>query len=250
MGRRMLNLAVLGAPVTAGGGQTYAAWVQERVSEGAVPLWYQFNETSGTTVVNYGSAGAALDGTLSADDTGAVLGATGPMGEGHAYDVSPANNVEIAVPQHVSLTGMTDQAWVWLINLRSSGEDGNGSFGRYALTATRWNFVLSANYEIKWDYASTDARVYAATPSSGWRGLVYGLASNAPYIRYMASGSVSTPAQTATPGTGGIVAPTDDLTLCNNGINTSGLDAVVDELIVFDRPLTDAEYSQLAGFFA
>lgn len=66
-------------------------------------LWYQFNESAGTTVVNHGSLGAAFDGTYF---NGVTLGAATIGGDaGAGFDLALEQYVESAGSAPAQLTG-------------------------------------------------------------------------------------------------------------------------------------------------
>ncbi len=80
----------------------YTSIMQPYVDAGVLPRWYQFNEPSGTTLINYGSGGAALNGVI----TGATVAQTGQRGAVNAY-LFDGNSDYVTTPGHVSTAGLT-----------------------------------------------------------------------------------------------------------------------------------------------
>lgn len=242
---------LIGRSATAGGGVAYDEYVQALVNAGAAVAWYRFNEVSGTTLVNHGSAGNALNGTLTADNAALVRPKDGQIGTGEAWDFTVANNALVTIPQHASLTGLTNQTWIFLANPRSQGEGELSQFLRWALTGWRINYTITDTINFAIPYSTTSASASIADPLTGWRGFVFehNATTRVSTIRLMESGSVVTPAQTPTPGVGTLTAPSSTLTLFNNSLNSAGFDGLCDELIVLNRVGTSEEYTQLAQFF-
>lgn len=100
----MIGFAALCAGgVCAGGVCAAPAAYHNAVSADAPSLWHQFNETSGTTVINHGSLGAAFNGTYF---NGVTLGATTIGGDaGAGFNLAQQQYVESLAAAPAQFTG-------------------------------------------------------------------------------------------------------------------------------------------------
>ncbi len=88
----MCTLRLVGAALALGAGSALMGATpayHALVSNGAPALWYRFNETSGTTAVNYGTLGAAFNGTYLSGCVLNVAAAPGDAGVGFNLNTGP-----------------------------------------------------------------------------------------------------------------------------------------------------------------
>lgn len=244
--RNLILFSGSGAPVT------YDSFVN-----GLSPiLWLRLRETSGTTPVNSGSAGAALDGVYT-PGTGAV-GQTGLLGANEAYSFDGADSkiVVTSTAAHNALPAFTR---IFLIKPTNSGEGGSGSFFFWdtstgegclffngALTSIQ-GIVKSTGNATSTTTTGLSAGVYAALF------MTYDHAGDKKVhlYKYAAGGSLTEfgySAQTA--ATGSLGTPAGDYNIGNRQTNNTTFNGVMDEVLTIGSVLSNAQmtqYAQLAG---
>jgi hypothetical protein len=143
---------LLGVP-TPTRAQTWEEVWQRYFVRGTLGQWYKFNETSGTTIFNHGTVGAALD-ALWIPGAGGALGATGLLGAGHAVNLDGAESV-IQMPQHAYFNSPASTQ-VFLMKMRTSGEAGEGYLFQAVRGPVATTFFKTTLAEIR-SVADTDA---------------------------------------------------------------------------------------------
>lgn len=83
---------------------------------------FHFNEITGTVVQNYGTLGAALNGTWSPG--AGALGQTGRLGLNEAYLYDGANSIT-TFPANAAINALQAATYLFLINPSSAGESNN-----------------------------------------------------------------------------------------------------------------------------
>lgn len=128
---------------------------------------YHFDELSGTTLINYGSAGAALNGTWT-PGTGPPVGALdqiGPFGAHQAYLFNGLDS-RIDIPNTAAHNALPVFTRYFFIKAASAGE---GTFGQIYTWGSSLGFGgmgfsgTLANIDIRVDAATTDARTVTTT---------------------------------------------------------------------------------------
>lgn len=105
---------ILAVCMLAAGAVRAATYEQTVMSDSPYGYW-RFNELAGTTAVNLGSGGAALNGNYHqfAGDGTPTLGATGIPGGGAGNSaVRFAGDSQVYIPDTASYTAYTVEAWV------------------------------------------------------------------------------------------------------------------------------------------
>lgn len=116
---KLVEKALLYKPRTAAAPVTWASYVTAL----APPAWWRMRDTSGTTVVNSGSLGSAVDLTAIAW----TMAQAGQLGSGEAGQTDGATT-RLQTPNNVALAGLTAWEFVFLVNPSSAGEIGYGVF--------------------------------------------------------------------------------------------------------------------------
>lgn len=153
--RGMMRLAIMGVPGAQGAGApaTYDEAMQSYVTASQLPRWYRFNEPSGTTLVNHGSGGTALNGTV----TSATIAQAGQLGAAEAYLFDGLNDyVSCAGGASNDLDTFTH---MWLYKPLSLNQ--NGRVWGLGTSATRLFSSNAVNYRpgFQRDFATTNAFV-------------------------------------------------------------------------------------------
>jgi len=105
-------------------------------------LWYQFNELSGTTVVNYGSGGSGFNGTFTPG-----LGAVGQIGQfglnsAYSYD---GLDTRINTPNSANYANVSAFTVIALVNPTNSGESNLGAIYCFGNTNNRSLYSGASN---------------------------------------------------------------------------------------------------------
>jgi hypothetical protein len=200
----------------------------------AGPLhWFNFEETSGTTADDSGSAN--VDGTY----TGSVmLGTPGLVGNAAMFD--GASHVFVGGP---SLTGDWTLETIMLADTATGGVS-MGIIGadfaateRMAVKAEQWNSTEQLGYTVFGVVDVTFGEPAAATPTDFAHVVLVGTGTGVELFVNGVSASSSTTSTFLSRyaiGTGAVRA---------DGTLVDGLTGAIDELVIYDRALTPAEIS-------
>jgi len=157
---RALRLATLGVPVGGGGESApFETTMQDDVAASQLVRWYRFNEPSGTTLINYGSGGTALNGAV----TSATIAQAGQLGAAEAYLFDGLNDY-VSCPGGAS-SNLDTFTQMWLFKPLS-----NNQYGRIMSWGTANSAVYNTNAT---NYRPRLLREFATTsilldyPSSG-----------------------------------------------------------------------------------
>jgi hypothetical protein len=240
--RRRLLLTVLG-----GGGLTPAQLAGNYIATLSPVLWLRLQETSGNPV-NSGSA------TLTVVKTALTQGVTGKLGANEAATWDGLTSL-ITITAAAPILSPTSFEWVFLANPVSAGEGNTGIYFRYGFdvqAAYPQSGGTTLNFFV--DYSTTDALYSIAIPTlnAGYRTFFFSHdgATKQSIIKVATGGTLSAPAPIAnTTGVGTFNPPTANLIIGNNSIASATFDGSMDEVILFNRILTDGERTALAGFF-
>ena len=143
-----------------GGSQTIAQRFEAAIAGIGFELQYHLRETSGTTILNSGSTGAALNGTLTIG--AGALAQTGIMGTGEALLFDGADT-RIATPNNAAISDQTAFEWVFVAYPTGYGESNVGAFFEYFSTVTRFRGNGSAgSVSAVVNYDTTDASAATA----------------------------------------------------------------------------------------
>lgn len=124
-------------------------------------LWYKFNETSGTSVINYGTSGSGFNGTFT-PGLGSVNN-IGQFGLSSAYSFDGLDT-KIAVSNNPAYANSTKQTVIALINPTNSGEGTNGAIYCFSNGNNRWLYASSTLFFGRRVTGSTNAQT---TTNSG-----------------------------------------------------------------------------------
>lgn len=230
------------------GGRTLS--YTELITSLAPLVWLKFNETSGTTIVNYGSIGAACNAAWTAD-VGA-LGQTGQLGANQAYDFDGANSIA-QITNNAGINGLANFTYLFLAKADTVGE---GTAG------TLYNWGSGNSHELRFnppgkliahvDYDVTDAaqQTNADIPLTTW--LWFGSRHNSTtkktklYMTAPGATIVSEPYGGAdTTGANSVVTQVADLFIGNRSGQNRTWDGLIDEFLIFGYELTDAQHQAI-----
>jgi len=233
-----------------GGGQTPLQRYEAAITALNPVLWYKFNETSGTTVINYGSLGATGNGVWT-PGVGA-LGQTGRLGANHAYSFDALDSM-VRVTYDASFGALTDFTVMALVKAATTGEGTNAaiysmSFGLQTLrlnagklrAACDYNTVdalgdVTANFPLTTWNLPTQAHFGSTTKKS----IVYQPAPGAT-VAAEALSTDTAGSTTFVPGGVGV-----DLFIGNREGQTRTFDGLVDEFYWFPSTLTLAQIQNI-----
>ena len=118
-----------------------------------LPVWLRETETSGTTVINYGTAGATLNGTWTPG--AGAQGQTDALGPNEAYLFDGLNSL-ITLPSNALINGLQAATYIYLVRATSAGE---GSSARLYDTNTDTDgiHINSASLDLRCTFAGTGA---------------------------------------------------------------------------------------------
>lgn len=228
---KRLHLWVLGGLLSVAMTTAASADWNSTISAAAPLHWFNFEETSGTTADDSGSAN--VDGTY----TGSVgLGSTGLVGKAATFDGS--SHVFVGGP---NLTGDWTLETIMLADTVNGGPS-MGIIGtdftaaeRMAVKAEQWNQTEQLGYTV---FGVVDVTFSgAATPTSFSHVVMVGTDTGVElFINGASAGSATTATFLARHaiGTGAVRA---------DGTLVDGLVGAIDELVIYDRALTPAEIS-------
>lgn len=212
-------------------------------------LWYKLNETSGTTVINYGSAGASANGTWTAG--AGALGQAGKLGANEAYDFDALAS-KIVIPDIAAIQALATYTIMGLCKADGAGENNAGTVLHLGASAGMGFRRSTLAWSMGFDTDGTDA---TSTSNSGfvandvWLAL-FGTFDNAGDRTariYKGSGGVVTEATyaTQTAASGTRVAPLG--AVIGNFSDVRTWDGLIDEVVVFNRVLSAAEMLQITA---
>lgn len=212
-------------------------------------VWLKFNETSGTTIVNYGSLGAACNAVWTAG-VGA-LGQTGQLGANNAYDFDGANSIA-QITNNAGINGLANFTYLFLAKADTTGEGGAGTlydWGAGNIHELRFNTgKLIAHV----DYDVTDAAQQTAAdiPLTSW--LWFGSRHNSTTKKtklYMTAPGATIASEAYgvadTTGANTVVAQVVDLFLGNRSGQNRSWDGLIDEILIFGYELTDVQHQAI-----
>lgn len=210
-------------------------------------LWLRMRETSGSTASNSGSAGSALNGTM----TNVTLGQTGQLGANEAFDFASATN-RIAVPNDATLQAAT--VTFTLAALIKPDSAGGGSQGRvieypgrmvllFNSAITSWLMQITGS-----SGANTTTTAGLATGAWNWLFVTYDNTGDRKARLYRVSSNAITEygysAQPAVSGTLG--TPSTTLYVGNRATLDRAWDGMDDELIITGSILSTTQMADIA----
>lgn len=235
---------------------TFADMLQQKVDASEVPVDFHFDEGSGTTIINYGSSGATLNGTLDSGDAGNSW--SDPSGLLYAA----VDDTVVIIPNNAAIDDITTWERVFVVTLNGAGEASEGWFmgyGTNSLKNIKFNGAF-ANLDIQIRYSTTDARM--RTTGSG-----YTTSKTVMFVWYDEANDRKIHAKLAVAGSigseivgdvsdipseGTLTATTGDELVGNNAIGGAGtrcLDGLTHRYMIFNTILTASERQIIADFF-
>lgn len=216
-------------------------------------MWYRMNETSGTTVVNSGSIGSAVNGAWTAG--AGALGQNGYFNNVNAYDFDALAS-RVVIPSNSGIQNLTTFTIVALIKPDGLGEGGAGTIFYIGNSASAggFRFATSNTLSFSVDTDATDAAALTNNPATaltlGNWALLFGTYDDTgdrlPRI-YRSVGGVATQygyfSQTA--GTGTKVQPNG--ATIGNFADVRTWDGLIDEIIVFNSVLSQVQMNQISS---
>lgn len=214
-------------------------------------FWYRFNEISGTNLVNYGSVGSAVNGTLTIG--AGALNQTGRLGASNAYFFDGADT-QIAIPSHTSIQNLVTFTIFGLVYANGLGENNSGSIYqiggvsqggfRYGGPSGTWLFDV--------DTDATNAQGIASSgqvPLSVWNsmfGTYNDIGDRIPRIYRGVSGVANELIYgNSTAGTGNRVTPTG--ATIGNFSSVRSWNGLIDEVVVFNSILTQTQMNTITS---
>jgi len=199
---------------------------------GDAKICYSFDDvdTSGTTLTDLGSQGN--DGILTGD--GITTGVTGISNQAYTFDGSADYVVSTSVTGISGADARSFSVWVYDTSWSNSGFLEIGSAGNYQLTAIGYwtNGIYFFGYSNDWDTTTT-------LTTSAWHHIVY--TTNGTQLEIYIDG-----VRTGTGHTLGHVLETADTTLKVADYQSSFFSGTIDEVIVYDRVLSEEEIAYLS----
>lgn len=114
---------------------------------------FHFNELSGTVVQNYGTLGAALNGTWS--PAAGALGQVGRLGPNEAYLYDGANSI-VSFPANAAINALSAATYMFLINPTTAGEVNNARLFETAVDTELYT-INSVNLDLRMFVPGTGA---------------------------------------------------------------------------------------------
>lgn len=237
-----------------GAGDTDLSY-DELVASFLPPFWYKFKETSGTTVLNYGTAGAAANGVWTAG--AGALGQTGKLGANEAYDNDGLVS-KIVIPDIAAIQALATYTIIGLCKADAAGENNAGTIlhlGVGAAAAFRRTGVNN-QWNMGFDTDTTDAVTSTEVnfaPDATWLAMfgTYDNAGDRKCRIYKGVGGAVVESNYAggqTAATGTRVTPNG--ATIGNYTDVRTFDGLIDEVIVCDRVLSAGQmlaYTLAAG---
>lgn len=228
------------AGIVATSGLSYAAYIASL----APVLWYKFDETSGTTVTNYGSFGSNQNGVWTVGS--GALGQTGKLGANNAYDF---NASKVAITQTATNIGnLATYTHAMLIKLDApsgtlweqstlGGIPYLGLSGFYALLANEWAGSVPNSA------SNISAANFLTVSTWTWLFRTFDNAGDRKNHIYKGVGGAVTE---ATYGTDTAMAAARSAlgtqnTIGNQSGGGAGIDGLIDEALMFSGVLTTAQ---------
>lgn len=217
-------------------------------------MWRRYNETSGTTTVNHGSAGAALNGVWTPG--AGALGQTGHLGLSEAYNFDGADSVDV-VPNTAAHNALAASTRYWLFKPDSAGEGALGSFYIWGFLGTNGGLVFNGSLDSisgQKDLATTNA---VSTTTNGFAAGAWAMLfetydhagdKKIRYYKYPIGGPLAEltySVQTAGVGNVVAVAGTEAYYVGNRFSSDLGFDGLIDEHAVRSGVLTTAQMTQI-----
>ncbi|MCA9882234.1 MAG: LamG domain-containing protein [Anaerolineae bacterium] len=178
-----------------------------------------------------------MDGTVKGTTTMSVDGASPRTGSAYAFD-GATSALEVIDSR---LHGLDELTLMMLVNLDSAGEANNGHL-MYKSGEFTWRVLPSGQIECVIQYGTTNAQAISATgayTTGAWAWLTCRIGADAVPHLYVNEVEVSYATQTT--GSGSRTAGTGSLFIGNDSGQLATLDGAVDEVLLFDRALTDGE---------
>lgn len=223
---------------------SYAAYIASL----APVLWYKFNETSGTTVINYGSAPSSN----AAWTAGAgALGQTGQLGANNAYDLDGLASIA-QVTNNAAWNALQDFTFCALVKADSNGEGNVGTMYAYG-TGNQHEFRLTAGMGLLANVLYSGGQINAITTTTINTGVWYWLMMLMPSTTKQIRVFITPPGGTLTEaaysgqgiGSGTITTRVDDLFLGNRSGASRTWDGLIDEEILFGTALTTTQLQDI-----
>lgn len=227
-------------------GPTYAAYIASL----SPLLWLKYNETSGTTVENYGSLGDTADGVWTPG--AGALGQTG-LGNGganEAYDYDGASS-KTTVPALTGINNLTAFTYAILMQALSPGELNQGRF--FGETGFRYWRIDAADYSLRMLVDATSSAIslttagFIAETIPTYLFATYDNAGDRKVHIYKVVGGVLTEATYAIQdaATGTLLNGVGALDIGSNFLQNVTFDGMIDEVLIVGSVLTDAQKLQV-----
>lgn len=229
--------------VTATVNNTYVYFVTNTI---APVRWYRFRETSGTNEPN-----AINPGTNDATISGCTLGQIGQLGANNAYDYDGVDDYVLA-PAGADINGILPATWIILLKVDSRGE---GNFARLINKASDVVLFIdsadatspySVTAQVNFSGGQLSNTWANVLPVSTWTLLALRINADNTLDLFM-NGAKQT---TSAAGSGAKSSSANGAYLGNNALQTATTDGLIDEIIVENSAVSDANnltLAQLAG---
>ena len=135
----------------------------------APELFFKFDETSGTSVTNYGSLG----GTATWTPGSGSQNNTAPVGK--AYDLDGSNS-RVEYANNATMANAEEFAGGMLVNADSAGKTSSGALWIWGILSTAYNLRFSSGLALvgRVDYATDAITLTSTTLSTGvWQWIFY-----------------------------------------------------------------------------
>ena len=182
-----------------------------------------------------------MDATIKGTTSMSLAGASPMTGSALAFDGATS---ALAVTDS-RLNGLDELTLMMLVKLDNAGEADNGHL-MYKADEFTWRVLPSGQIDCTIEYSTTNAQAVSATGaySTGeWVWLTCRIGADAVPHLFVNGTEVSYATQTT--GSGLRTSDTGNLFIGNDDGQLATLDGPVDEVLVFDRALTDGEISTL-----
>lgn len=208
-------------------------------------LWRRYNETSGTTGVNYGSLGGTTTWT---PGVGGALGQEGHLGANEAYDFNGTTSLD-SFANNATMANAETFTRCYLAKARSAGEGSTGVLSAWGtLSGEHSDRFSGAGRAIaaRADYATNATSLTNETLDLDvwyWIFVTYDVTGDRKAYITLSQNGVATPATYATQiaSVGAYTAPAAAYAIGALTNNSATWDGFIDEVLFFDRVLTLAE---------